>query len=428
LNVPKLPFVIGVMGVGGPTDEYGPEQQRYTATHQNFRDAMAAPAKLPEFHGNVVSVLTEKYWDSQLSELNQRRESVKQKAAKQAKEQNLDPEAARQLEAQMLTEAISVRENELLKNGVSNAEYHYLGSARVLGGIGKGMAEAMQSLLNPPLDDRFTWRNQPWDETHYSLVRVWKKVVQTEEYKQAKTQSARLGALFNFAVKEHPYNFEKPIRKTSEGLWKLPTATEDPLSDRYVLTARGGTLDLVHLASQSAAVCAGNLKVEDAVQIQWEAEGGADAAAGKEKRADGEEFEANHDDLPSNALGALFGEEIRAHEQDLDFDLPKAFQDFLRPLDPLPDQYAKKFSHAEVVMGITQAVLPRADYFAQSKWFTAEPFLTNDWINRQLDERLGANAERLPGYAAGLEGLRAAGFDLLEHRGEKILIRRPSER
>ena len=103
-------------------------------------------------------------------------------------------------------------------------------------------------------------------------------------------------------------------------------------------------------------------------------------------------------------------------------------QDFLRPLEPLPDQYAKKFSHAEVVMGITLAVLPRANYFAQSKWFTAEPFLTNDWINRQLDERLGANAERLPGYAAGLEGLRAAGFDLLEHRGEKILIRRPSER
>jgi hypothetical protein len=47
----------------------------------------------------------------------------------------------------MLTEAISVRENELLKNGISNAEYHYLGSARILGGIGKGFAEAMAEHL-----------------------------------------------------------------------------------------------------------------------------------------------------------------------------------------------------------------------------------------------------------------------------------------
>ena len=42
LNAPKLPFVIGVLGVGGPTSEYLPDQMRYKATHQNFRDAMAA--------------------------------------------------------------------------------------------------------------------------------------------------------------------------------------------------------------------------------------------------------------------------------------------------------------------------------------------------------------------------------------------------
>ena len=58
LKSPQLPFVIGVLGVGGPTDQYGPDQQRYKATHQNFRDAMAAPAKLPEFQGNVAAMLT----------------------------------------------------------------------------------------------------------------------------------------------------------------------------------------------------------------------------------------------------------------------------------------------------------------------------------------------------------------------------------
>lgn len=147
LNSPQLPFVIGVMGVGGPTANYGLEQQRYVAIHQSFRDAMAAPAKLPEFQGNVVNVLTEKYWDSQLSELYSRRESLKQKAAQQSRAQKLSPEAAKQVETQILTEAISNRENDLLKNGVSNAEYHYLGSARILGGIGKGFAEAMIDLL-----------------------------------------------------------------------------------------------------------------------------------------------------------------------------------------------------------------------------------------------------------------------------------------
>ena len=57
LSAPKLPFVIGVLGVGGPTADYGRDKQHYKAMHQNFRDAMAAPAKLPEFKGNVAAVL-----------------------------------------------------------------------------------------------------------------------------------------------------------------------------------------------------------------------------------------------------------------------------------------------------------------------------------------------------------------------------------
>ncbi|MGI9516088.1 MAG: sialate O-acetylesterase, partial [Pirellulaceae bacterium] len=38
LSSPELPVVIGVMGVGGPTADYGPGQQRYETTHQSFRD------------------------------------------------------------------------------------------------------------------------------------------------------------------------------------------------------------------------------------------------------------------------------------------------------------------------------------------------------------------------------------------------------
>ena len=82
LDAPKLPFVIGVLGVGGPVDEYGPDQQRYKATHQNFRSAMAAPAELPEFKGNVSALLTEKYWDRELSVAKAKEDAIKQRAKK----------------------------------------------------------------------------------------------------------------------------------------------------------------------------------------------------------------------------------------------------------------------------------------------------------------------------------------------------------
>ncbi|MDP6448385.1 MAG: sialate O-acetylesterase, partial [Pirellulaceae bacterium] len=43
LEAPKLPFVIGVMGAGGPIAKYTPDQMRYAGIHGEFRKAMAAP-------------------------------------------------------------------------------------------------------------------------------------------------------------------------------------------------------------------------------------------------------------------------------------------------------------------------------------------------------------------------------------------------
>ena len=51
LSAPKMPFVIGVLGVGGESD------------NAIFRKAMAAPADMPEFKGNVVAVETAPFWD-----------------------------------------------------------------------------------------------------------------------------------------------------------------------------------------------------------------------------------------------------------------------------------------------------------------------------------------------------------------------------
>lgn len=146
LNAPKLPFVIGVIGVGGPTDEYGPDQQRYKSTHQNMRDAMAAPASLPEFKGNVAAIRTEQYWDRELKVAREKENDAKEKAKKLAKEQKLKPEEERALTEKMRAESLTERERHILEKGVSNAEFHYLGSAKILGGIGKGLAEAMAEL------------------------------------------------------------------------------------------------------------------------------------------------------------------------------------------------------------------------------------------------------------------------------------------
>ncbi len=54
LSAPKLPFVIGVLGVDGEKNV-------------NFRKAMAAPADMPEFKGNVVNVDTAPFWDHDIA-------------------------------------------------------------------------------------------------------------------------------------------------------------------------------------------------------------------------------------------------------------------------------------------------------------------------------------------------------------------------
>jgi hypothetical protein len=110
LKAPKMPFVIGVMGIDGM-------KPGLHMTH--FREAMAAPASLPEFKGNVVAVQTAPYWDDELAALQARAD----------KKETLTPE-----------------EEKRLKGGVSNGGYHYLGAAKIMAPIGKAFAEAVVNL------------------------------------------------------------------------------------------------------------------------------------------------------------------------------------------------------------------------------------------------------------------------------------------
>jgi alpha-galactosidase len=169
LTAPNLPFVIGVMGVGGPTEKYSPAQQRYKKVHQNFRDAMAAPARMKEFEGNVVAVLTEDCWDEELGAILARDDEIRNRVNRFKKEDRLE-DLAREfngnrelsgddrqvfdklqkegkleqvLMERMRTGTFTVREYEILQLGKSNAEFHYLGCSKIMACIGKAFAEAM---------------------------------------------------------------------------------------------------------------------------------------------------------------------------------------------------------------------------------------------------------------------------------------------
>jgi alpha-galactosidase len=146
LSAPKLPFVIGVMGVGGPVEKYGPDQKRYAGIHSEFRKAMATPAKLPEFRGKVTAVFTENYWDHQLSELSSRMGKVNAKRRSLGNDKTLSAEERRKLVEAYKADLFTKEEIRILETGISNAAYHYLGSSKILGQIGKAFADALAQM------------------------------------------------------------------------------------------------------------------------------------------------------------------------------------------------------------------------------------------------------------------------------------------
>jgi hypothetical protein len=146
LGVPKMPFVIGVMGVGGKD----PGEDNLA-----FREAMAAPASLPEFKGNVTAVRTGPFWDEALGAIQAKRDKVRQMAYelknKNAKSANADGkmteaqqrEYLKEYEAKLITEAEAAQ----WKRGASNAGYHYLGCAKTFALMGEAFAEANLVML-----------------------------------------------------------------------------------------------------------------------------------------------------------------------------------------------------------------------------------------------------------------------------------------
>jgi hypothetical protein len=139
LNTPNLPFVIGVMGVGGEKDK----------SKANFRDAMAAPASDPQFKGTVAAVRTGKYWDYQLEALASRSHKVSYQRTVLQKRDGLEGQALNDAYTKYRAEFFTPEEEKILKIGKSNQGFHYLGSGKIVAGIGKGFAEAMLKMHKP---------------------------------------------------------------------------------------------------------------------------------------------------------------------------------------------------------------------------------------------------------------------------------------
>jgi len=140
-EAPDMRFVIGVMGVGGELDLEHPN--RYTPIHDGFRKAMAAPAEMPEFKGNVVAVLTEKCWDKELDELDSRWGQVKGKSKELSKNSDLSKEQREEELDKFTATLFTPEELKIREAGISNAGFHYLGSAKIMGQIGEAFAKAM---------------------------------------------------------------------------------------------------------------------------------------------------------------------------------------------------------------------------------------------------------------------------------------------
>lgn len=151
LGAPNLPFVIGVLGVGGESADDNTDA---------FRKAMAAPGEMEEFKGTVANVYTQKFWPAEIDALKAKIEKVKLEFT--ARDRDIKARSKKgedtKAESQKLSEeinakvaaALSPEEKFQQENGMSNQGYHYYGSAKFFAQAGKSFAEALVEMKKKP--------------------------------------------------------------------------------------------------------------------------------------------------------------------------------------------------------------------------------------------------------------------------------------
>ncbi len=194
--------------------------------------------------------------------------------------------------------------------------------------------------------------------------------------------------------------------------------SSDPVSDRYTITFYGGPIDWVHFLNLAIFVYSGDQAFGEAQYAQWVNEGGLVFEAGKTRE---QPTASTPDDLPSNALGALFGKELRMQKSPSEVE--DALERFIEPLRPVPDQIAKAFSHQLIVMGLPDDPSNRQLDRAYA-WFTAEPLNVTVSINAKA-QQLTAKPFGAP-ERSGRAALARADLRLTSYRGKLVVIERMS--
>jgi len=141
-DAPEMPFVIGVMGVGGVNAD---------ADTLAFRQAMTAPSLLPEFKGTVFAVPTAPFWSEELAVIDEKRQQVRQMGhflnSKHKDHANADGHMTEEEKRAFLkdfeSKLITPADLALWERGASNAGYHYLGCAKTFALMGKAFAETL---------------------------------------------------------------------------------------------------------------------------------------------------------------------------------------------------------------------------------------------------------------------------------------------
>ena len=162
LSAPKMPFVIGVIGVGG--------DERNRRHSQSCDRPWRRRRRLPEFKGNVAAVQTAPYWDEALAAIaakfkkpkglahHLRNGGLPGKVAADRyplayamrkeywdtapKDRKMTKEQQQAYVNEYRDKLITPEDEALWKRGASNAGYHYLGCAKTMALIGKAFAEA----------------------------------------------------------------------------------------------------------------------------------------------------------------------------------------------------------------------------------------------------------------------------------------------
>ncbi len=151
LDTPKLPFIVGVLGVYGTE----PDSRRFDKglPVSTFRRTQFAAVELydskvePAYRGNVRAVDSGPYYELKLSDIYwKRRLTSNWKRCVQRGEMTESQWRAELQRYGFGDGALTEAEQHTWDHCASNAEYHYLGSGKTFVRLGKAFAEAMIEL------------------------------------------------------------------------------------------------------------------------------------------------------------------------------------------------------------------------------------------------------------------------------------------